>query len=301
MIHVADSTGAGDARFMGLPDDASARFNRIPFGYEHTLSGLDLFYEDALDELARRYDHDYFIAASARSAGTRFYDAGASSGRPHEALRRLDDEQYRILLKRPEQYDARYGALTRRLFQQILAVKPLAPGERVVRLDSSILVSSAGTITPFHFDPEISHFFQIAGEKTYHLYPPAALGEAELERFYRMGIVNIGQVDLAGRDPGDEHVFDLRAGLGMHQPQNAPHWVRTGPTRTISFVIAYETQYSRATGRARAFNYYQRRLGLVPSAPGRRPQRDAAKARIMAAAIPLRKAAGNLARACGRR
>lgn len=285
------------ARLRGLPESCRDSFDRVPFGYEHNLSGLDLFHFDALCDLARKYRADHMAADGASSPSTRFYSVPYGMLTPHEALLRIDSGSRRVLLKRPENYDARYRQLMLGLFEQVLEMRGgLARDERVVRLESSILVSSAATITPFHFDPEVSFFFQIEGEKSYHLYSPAALHEAELEQFYWMGIVNIGQVDFAGRDPKDEHVFHLRAGLGMHQPQNSPHWVQTGPARSISYVFSFETNRSRELGRTRAFNHYMRKLGLTPAPPGRRPALDAVKARVMEGVIPLRKAAGRIAR-----
>jgi hypothetical protein len=282
-------------RLLDVPADAREKFARVPFGFGHNLTGLALFDFDQLCDLARAYERDFFVAEGAQSAGTPFYSVGYGKRTPYEALQRLDSEQHRILLKRPEQYQPRYGALMHELFAQVLQLRGgLAPGERVVRLDSSILISSAATITPFHFDPEVSFFFQIEGDKVYHLYAPSALREAELERFYWMGIVNIGQVGLAGRDPSDEHVFALRGGMGMHQPQNSPHWVQTLASKTISYVFSYETNYSRELGRTRAFNYYQRKAGLEPSPPGTRPALDRAKARFMEAAIPLRRTIGTM-------
>jgi hypothetical protein len=295
---VLDTSSRQDgAHFIGLSEDCRAAFDRVPFAYEHNLSGLDLFDFDALCALARKYDHDYFVAAGAQSPGTQFYSVGYGADTPHEALHRLDSDAIRVLLKRPENYDPRYRELMQALFEQVLCMRGgLAKGERVVRLDSSILISSATTITPFHFDPEVSFFFQIEGDKIYHLYTPTTLHEPELERFYWMGIVNIGQVDLAGRDPCDEHVFHLRAGKGMHQPQNSPHWVETGSSRSISYVFSFETNVSRALGRTRAFNYYMRKIGLTPSVPHASPALDAAKARVMQAVIPLRKVLARVVR-----
>ncbi len=266
-------------------------FDRLPFGYGHRLSGHELFTFGTLRELASKYDREFFVAASAAAPGSPFYSVPYGTLSPGEALDRLDSVASRVLLKRPELYDARYGELLDGLFAEVLALRGGLRGERVVRLASSILISSAHAITPFHFDPEISFFFQIEGEKVYHLYSPSVLGEGELERFYRMGIVNIGQVDLEGRDPASEHVFRLSAGLGMHQPQNCPHWVETRDTRTISYVFSFETDAMRARGRTRAFNYYARAAGLRPSPPGTHPAIDAGKAKVMEIATPLRKTA----------
>jgi hypothetical protein len=285
--------------FTNVPEDAAALFNRTPYGFGHTLSNLDLFGFDALCALARKYDHDFFVAGGATSPGERFYSVRSGMHAPYDALRHLNGESQRVLLKRPEQYDSRYRDLMHALFEQIVRLRGGLSGEKVVRLDSSILISSAATTTPFHFDPEMTFFFQIEGEKSYHLYLPTVLSERELEDFYWMGIVNIGQVDLPGRDPAHEYVFELAAGKGMHQPQNSPHWVQTQGNRSISYAISFETDGSRELGRTRAFNYYQRKLGILPAPPGAHPRRDAAKALAMQAAIPLRKGIANVARAIG--
>lgn len=282
--------------FTELPDDAVALFNRTPYAFGHTLSDSDLFEFDALCALARKYDRDFFVAGGAASPKDRFYSVRSGMHTPYDALARLDLESQRVLLKRPEQYDTRYRDLMHALFEQIVRLRGGLGSERVVRLASSILVSSAATTTPFHFDPEMTFFFQIAGEKSYHLYAPTVLSEPELDRFYSMGVVNIGQVDLAGRDPAREYVFELAPGKGMHQPQNSPHWVQTQGSRSISYAISFETASSRELGRTRAFNYYQRKLGMAPAPPGAYPKRDAAKALAMQAAIPLRKVIANAVR-----
>ncbi len=162
-------------------------------------------------------------------------------------------------------------------------------GEKVVRLQGSILISSASTTTPFHFDPEIGFFSQIEGEKTYHVYSPTVLTDAELERFYVRGSVNIGQVGLDGRDPSREYVFNLGPGKGFHQPQNAPHWVTTRGSRSISYAFVFETDATRAIGRARAFNYFMRKIRLAPATVGTRPALETAKAWTMNVVIPTAK------------
>ena len=174
-------------------------------------------------------------------------------------------------------------------------------GEQVVRLQGSILISSAATTTPFHFDPEIGFFSQIEGEKIYHVYSPTVLSEAELERFYVRGNVNIGQVDLGGRDPAREYVFNLGPGKGLHQPQNAPHWVETVGARSVSYTFVFETDATRAMGRVRAFNYLQRKLGLSPARPGTHSALECAKSQTMKAVIPVAKSLKNAADAVLRR
>lgn len=285
-----------DARLFADRNVFDEYFDRRPFEYEHNLSGLDLFSYDSLRSLTARYDRDFFVSASAPTPGTHFYSVPYGDHSPLEAYDRLDSVNLRILLKRPEQYDARFRDLLLTLFKQVVDIRSSLRGERIVRLASSILISSASAITPFHFDPEISFFFQIQGEKVYHLYSPAVLTEPEMERFYNMGIVNIGQVPLDGRDPRCEHVFELAEGKGMHQPQNCPHWVETRVSRSVSYVFSFETDAMRAIGRTRAFNHYMRQIGLRPAGLGMHPLCDAGKSRTMQVVVPLRAGIGNAVR-----
>ena len=129
---------------------------------------------------------------------------------------------------------------------------------------SSIFISAPCTTTPFHFDPEVNFFSQIEGEKIYHLYPPSALGEDEVEPLYVRATVDIGQVDLERRDRSTEHAFALKPGMGVHQPQDSPHWVETSKSRSVSYTFVYETTEGRSRARVRSFNHYLRRLRIEP-------------------------------------
>ncbi len=276
---------------------AERSLDRVPFGFRHNLGELELFAPDSLDALARKYvDADFFVATGAPTPATPFYAVPHGAYTPHEALKRLGSGKQRILLKRPERYDRRFRVLLERLFAQVLELGGGLSGSTLVRLDSSILISSAASITPFHFDPEISFFFQVDGDKDYHIFSPAVATEPELERHYVKGIVNIGQLAFEGRDPAHEYVFRLAPGRGMHQPRNAPHWVETKDSPSVSYVFSIETERTRELGRTRAFNHYQRRLGLKPAVPGLHPGRDAVKARAMEVAIPIRKSLGEIVR-----
>jgi hypothetical protein len=276
-------------------------FNRVPFGFAHNIHELDLFQFDSLHALAGNYQQDHFVASGAPTPGAQFYSVEYGVHTPQQAMENLDNGHHRVLMKRPENYDSRFRDLLNRLFEQVVDLRGGLGGQRVVRLESSVLVSSAASITPFHFDPEISFFFQVGGEKIYHLYTPSSVAETELEEFYRMGVVNIGQLDFEKRDPAAEHVFTLTPGLGMHQPENCPHWVETCSSRSISYVFSFETEATRSLGRTRAFNHYMRKVGLKPGRPGTSPALDALKSKTMQVAIPVRRGVGTtLRKALGR-
>ena len=172
------------------PDTFRLSYDRRPFGFTHRLHGLSLFKEESLYALATKYrdaPQHYFVAAGAPTPGTQFYLGPAIRHRPHEALQRLDGSGYRVLLKRMELFDPDYADLLHQLFAQVVELLGGLDAARVVRLESAIFVSAASTITPFHYDPEVNFFAQIEGPKTYHVYAPPAVSEAELESFMRVG------------------------------------------------------------------------------------------------------------------
>lgn len=292
---VAQEDSTPQVRLAIDPAEFSHRYNREPFEFKQALHTLDLFQFPSLCRLCDLYsssNRGFFIAAGAPTAGTDFYAVPHGGLKPSEAVEQLDARPLRILLKRPESQDEQFKDLLHQLFRQVAGLPGGPGGERIVRLESAILISSASTITPLHFDPEVGFFSQIEGEKIYHVYSPADTSEAELERFYIRGVVDIAVLKIGARNPAQEHVFHLRPGKGFHQPQNSPHWVETGGSRSISYTFVFETESSRALGRMRAFNHYERKLGFSPARPGTHPERDAIKATMMRAAIPIRKAVG---------
>ncbi len=285
------------------PETVQACFDKEPFGFTHSLSNSELFKYDSLQRLTEKYSgysnercQFYYIAAGAETPGTAFTSVPMPHCTPNEALERLSSGSYRIVLKRPEEIDEDHRDLLQHLFKQIVDRLGGLGGDRVVRLEGGLLISSSATTTPFHFDQEVSFFCQIEGDKIYHVYSPDVVSEPELEQFYRRGRKSIAEVELSGRDPRREHVFTLAPGLGMHQPQNAPHWVQTTGSKSISYAVVFETESMRARARARAANYYLRQLSLNPARPGAHPASDAIKSRAMRVVLPMRTGVADLVR-----
>jgi hypothetical protein len=270
-----------DVRLDINPSSYESLYNRTPFGFKHNLHQLDIFQFDSISELLDRYagaSNDYYVAGSAAAAGSAFFDAPHIKLTPKEASRQLNERPTRILLKRLENHDDRFRNLLDLIIKQIRRIPGGLGDQPILRIQSSLFITSAASTTPLHFDPEVGFFTQIEGDKTYHVYSPDDVPEQDLEDFYVRGKVSIGQLDMAQRDPGKEQVYNLKAGDGFHQPQNAPHWVETCGSRSISYSCVFETQADRALGRTRAFNYYERKLGMRPTPPGKNSQLDSMKA-----------------------
>lgn len=265
-------------------------FNAVPHRLGHALHEHRIFALDKVRELVGAWPgRDFFVAAGAPGAATAFYATPTTTLTPAAAFGEIEmgSGSHRILLKRLERHDPDFRELLSALAAEIMAMRPQLHHEKILRLESFMFISSASTITPFHFDPEIGFFFQIAGNKSYHIYSPEVLTEYELEKYYLRGEIDIGQVDLGSRESCSEFRFDLQPGMGMHQPANAPHWVETSDALSISYSFSMETDRTRAMGRTRAFNGLCRRLSMAPSPPGRQPAVDLLKANCMHLVRPL--------------
>jgi hypothetical protein len=289
---------------LNIDNEALRRsFDRDPVQFSHGLNELGLLKIDSLHALATKMadSGDYFLAQGARAPDEAFFSVPRLPAKPAELIERLDEGEYRILLKRAENHDNAFRDLINTLFGEVVRSVDGLEGEKIVRLESGILISSGNTITPFHCDHEIGYFSQIEGEKIYHVFSPTAITEPERERFSIAGPVGLAPLDLSGRDPAREYVFNLIGGKGFHQPQNSPHWVKTGKSRSISYTFVFETEASRAAARTRAFNHYLRKLGIAPATLGRRPTADSVKASVMRAVTPVRGLAANIAERTGLR
>ncbi|WP_146030245.1 hypothetical protein [Methylocella silvestris] len=282
------------------PETLNACYDKEPFGFEHSLHKLEMMTFDSLQTLSEKYighNGDYYVCSSAKTPDTAFNSVPVAAYAPHQAMQKVGSERLRVLMKRPENYAPEFRDLLEHLIKQICEGAEGLKRKDVIRIEGGLLISSSAATTPFHFDPETNFFSQIEGEKIYHVYSPSVLSERELERFFHIGRLSIAQVDLKGRDPAREHVFRLNAGLGLHQPLNAPHWVETRDSRSISFAMVYETEATRVRAQTRAANYYLRLLALNPTRPGVNPAADALKTKAMNFMLPIRGKIGDATRA----
>lgn len=141
-----------------------------------------------------------------------------------------------------------------------------------------IFVSSPNAVTPYHFDPEHNILLQLTGSKIMTQFPagdPLYAPDETHEGYHTGGHRNlVWQDELA--HGGTE--WPLSAGQGLFVPVMAPHYVRNGPTVSISLSITWRSDWSFAEADARAFNGLLRKLGVIPNAPGRFPAANKGKA-----------------------
>jgi ribosomal protein L16 Arg81 hydroxylase len=148
-----------------------------------------------------------------------------------------------------------------------------------------IFVSSPGSITPYHMDPEHNFLLQIRGSKEVRLFERSVVGEEELERFHTAG----GHRNLAFREEYHARSLacELIPGRGLHFPVHAPHYVRNGPDVSISFSITFRTPDLERLVRTHQFNAWLRRRGVPPAPVGQHPGRDRLKSLALRVARKL--------------
>jgi hypothetical protein len=134
-----------------------------------------------------------------------------------------------------------------------------------------IFISSPGSITPFHFDPEHNILLQLRGTKMMNVWPAGDerfAHRTEHER-YHMG----GHRNLPWEEAFRERAQQVPLGPGdaVLMPVMAPHFVANGDAPSISLSITWRSEWSYRESEAHAANATLRRIGLDPAMPPRWP------------------------------
>lgn len=253
-----------------------AHFGNRPFLVRHRLAGHPLFALPRLIELSRKLP----AASVEYNAGDvpvcvdpeRTPRTGLSV---EETLRRIEECRSWMVLKNVEQ-DPAYRDLLERCLEEVGGItEAFCPGmsEKV----AFIFVSSPGSVTPYHMDPEENFLLQVRGRKTMYLFDRddrSIVTDPEIERFLAGAHRN-----LVFREDAQAKArpFELEPGLGVHVPVTAPHWVKNGSEVSISFSITFQTRASVRRTQAHRMNAELRRRGYAPAPVGRSQALDAGK------------------------
>lgn len=238
---------------------------------EHPLLALDALagLGEALPERSVEYNRgDLPIGVVGKPDGN-----GLSIG---ETIRGIANTGSWAVLKNIEQ-DPAYGELLHALVGELKPEIERRTG-RIMKMQGFIFVSSPDAVTPYHFDPEHNILLQLTGSKLMTQFPAGdpKFAPDEVHEAYHTG----GARELRWRDElakgGTE--WSLEPGDAVYVPVMAPHFVRNGPTPSISLSITWRSEWSYAEADARAFNAQLRRLGFNPMPPERWPAGNQAKA-----------------------
>ena len=198
---------------------------------------------------------------------------------PAQTVARIADNRSWIALRNVERLPE-YAALTRAILAELEPVLAPATGP-AHRHEAYVFVTSPGSVTPFHMDPEHNVLLQLRGTKTMTVFPgddPRVVPDARHEAFAAGGHCNLDYDEGAMAPLG--RAFTLRAGDALHVPLLAPHFVRNGSEVSVSLSITWRSEASDRRRRIHLANRRLRRFGLDPRALGRSRAADAAKAAL---------------------
>jgi mannose-6-phosphate isomerase-like protein (cupin superfamily) len=207
-----------------------------------------------------------------------------------ETIRNIGQAGSWVALKRIEQVPA-YRDLLHSVLGQLGDIVEPRTGA-MMQLEGFVFITSPGSITPFHFDPEHNILLQVMGHKTMTLFPveDEAMFSADIHERYHLGLHHRNLTWFDGyADRGT--AIEIGAGEAIHVPVKAPHWVRNGSEPSVSLSITWRSDWSYAEADARAFNHVLRKIGLHPASPGPFPAQNRGKALAWRAMRKLRGAA----------
>jgi hypothetical protein len=186
-----------------------------------------------------------------------------------ETIRTIDASRSWAVLKNIETQDL-YRTLLLDLLAELAPVVEPRTGAMLTP-QGFIFISSPGSITPYHFDPEHNILLQLQGRKVMNVWSPGDerfAHRTEHERYHTGGHRNLPWHDAF---QGDQQQVPLGPGDAVLMPVMAPHFVANGDAPSISLSITWRSEWSYRESEAHAANAALRRIGLNPAMPPRWP------------------------------
>ena len=269
------ASGTGPAeRLLDIDQETfRACFDRRPFLIGHDLADHPLFEFSRLMRLCRSLPEtsiEYNAGNIPISlAPERTPRNGLSA---EETVRRIAECKSWLVLKYVEQ-EPEYRALLHCCLAEVARhSEPLRPGMCLAQ--GFIFISSPGSVTPYHMDPEHNFLLQIRGSKRIHLFDGrdrSVVSEEELEQFYCGAHRNLS---FPKNRETTGWTYELSPGFGLHFPVTAPHYVRNGSEVSVSFSITFRTPDLERRSMVHICNAFLRRRGLRPALAGTHSRRD---------------------------
>jgi hypothetical protein len=248
-------------------------FTQVPFFIKHSLGDHPLFQVERLLKLAQDLPPSCIEYNAGNIPVSIEHSATPQNGlSPAETIRRIAECKSWLVLKYVER-DPVYRELLNDCMREIAEhSEAIAPG--MCSPQAFIFLTSPGSVTPIHIDPEHNFLLQVRGSKIVHLYDGRCrklLPEQQLEHFYCDRGRNM-EYDPSFEEKG--WTFDLQPGQGLHFPVTYPHWVQNANEVSISFSITFRTPDLDRRRALYQMNDQLRRWKLSPAPVGQKPLRD---------------------------
>jgi Cupin superfamily protein. len=222
------------------PIEFENNFSRTPFLIGHNLCQHPLFEMDRILELARTLPESCIEYNAGNIPISIEHSQTPRNGlSAEETIRRIQECKSWLVLKYVEK-DPEYAALLNQCLEEVRPYsEPIAPG--MTQPQAFLFVTSPGSVTPYHIDPEHNFLLQIRGSKEVRMLDgrdKSIVSEIDLENFYSDRGRNL---KLTKEAEATGWRFDLQPGQGLHFPVTYPHWVKNGDAVSVSFSITFRT------------------------------------------------------------
>lgn len=258
-----------------FPDSARAAFRAAYPDHStrltHGLVGHPLLTVTSLADLAERMPAsrvEYNLGKL--PLGVRAEDTPSNGLSLHDTILTIETNGSWAVLKNVEQ-DPAYAALLDAALAELEPIVRASTGPMLNR-EAFIFLSSPGSVTPFHMDPEHNILLQIMGQKIMTVFP--ARDERLVPPQQSESFHNGGHRNLTWRDDfrARGEAVTLEPGDAVHVPVKAPHFVENGPAVSISLSVTWRSERSVAEGELHSFNALLRRRGLPTWRIGATPE-----------------------------
>ncbi len=262
---------------QAFPDDArlafAAAYPDHPTKLHHDLVGHPLLTLDALAALAERMPlASVEYNKGDLPLGVLAQDTPANGLSLGETIRTIESNGSWAVLKNVER-DADYGALLDAALAELEPIVARATGAMLHR-EAFIFLSSPGSITPFHMDPEHNILLQIRGQKVVTIFPAdneELVPPQQSEHFHAGGHRNLTwRDDFLSRGAA----YPLTPGEAVHVPVKCPHFVQNGSAVSVSVSVTWRSERSVAAGELHSLNALLRKRGLPIGTVGTTPERQ---------------------------
>ena len=282
------------------PTDASALtqlFPDLPFGLRHRFAGNPLLTLPRLAELVRELPRDRIEYNSGKAEISQNPETTPIVDLDPEAVvRNIETAGAWLVLKHVEQHPA-YRKLIEDALMEVARMRGADSlqdaGFEDIR--GFIFVSSAHSTTPFHADSDENFFFQIHGDKFFHVYDNRDRSIAS-EEALESCVVKHRNLPYEAKFDAKCTTYKLAPGDGVFVPYQWPHWVRTSDSYSISLSLTWKSNEVRRRNDIFTVNSMLRSMGIPQHPPGTNRALDGAKVAVLRAAAgavaPLRRSEG---------
>lgn len=272
-VTAAATTAIASRHLQLQPVEFENCFSRRPFIIQHNLCTHPLFSMERILELSQRLPEaciEYNAGNLPVSIDPALTPRNGLS--VEETIRRIEECRSWMVLKYVEN-DPAYAQLLNECLEEIRPYsESITPG--MMQPQAFVFVSSPGSVTPFHIDPEHNFLLQIRGSKEVRMLDgndPDIVSQEDLEGFYADRGRNL-KLKKSAEESG--WTYQLQSGQGLHFPVTFPHWVRNGNSVSISFSITFRTPDLDRRRALYQANAGLRQRGWSPWPVGRNRLRD---------------------------